>query len=319
MTAITIAHGIRLRVTPVRHARRVNTLIWYPPRFPGCNPDPGPEYPFPGKRKRLEERKELSFQSHALISNPTLFRTALSFCPPCHFAPLSFRTVHCHFAPLCHFERSEKSLPPSYTPPLVSFRAKREIFSPVCKPHKISPHFVRRNDRVRGRSRFFGVIPAAVLPRALQNIVISSAARNLRPRSIPSTRHPLTRHTPYTRHPPTPRHTPYTLSFRAQREIFPPTYTSPRVSFRAKREIFSSFCNPRKISPHFVRRNDKYFFLKQQLKYTYYNLIITNNSKSREWSSRLPLGDSGIPERGTYPQGHTLPIKNRPPARAFFQ
>jgi len=171
------------------------------------------------KHSCLFEHPTCHFEHPPVISSTHLsFRAKREiFSPHLHLTPsvissearnlFSPPTPH----PWCHFERSEKSFLPTYTSPLVSFRAQREIFSPFCKPHKISPHFVRRNDRVRGRGCFFGVIPDAVLPCS-PIIVISSEARNLCPRCIPST-----------------RHTPYILSFRAPHLSF----RAPHLSFRA--------------------------------------------------------------------------------------
>jgi len=129
----------------------------------------------------------------------------------------------------CHFERSEKSSPREPPLPHVISSEARNLFSPPTphcgchferseksspislSPHKISPHCVRRNDkvtvylhcvrrndRVTCRGCFRGVIPDAVYP-------------------VPSK----------------------ILSFRAKREIFTSQYPPRLMSFRAQREIFS--------------------------------------------------------------------------------
>ncbi len=147
--------------------------------------------------------------------------------------------------------------------PSLSFRAQREIFSPHLHltpsvissearnlfphesaltraleypvAHKISPHCVRRNDRVRGRGCFFGVSPDAVLSCTL-SIVISSEARNLSPAASPPLVTPLT------------RHTSYTLSFRAAHCHF------------ERREKSSSHSRLRSFHSGFVLMTSWFFF-----------------------------------------------------------
>jgi len=101
------------------------------------------------------------------------------------------------------------------------------------------------------RSRYSSVIPAAVLPCTQRNIVISSAARNLSTAASPPLVTPLTRHTLTPCHFEQP-----TVISSAARNLFSPPTPHPWCHFERSEKSFP-FYAPHKISPHFVRRNDR--------------------------------------------------------------
>jgi len=111
----------------------------------------------------------------------------------------------------CHFERSEKSFLRCI--PSTCHFERSEKSSPVYTPHKISPHFVRRNDRpLQTARRYHG----------------TSEALPLRP--------------------------PYCHFERSEKSFL--RYIPSTCHFE-RSEKSSPVYTPHKISPHFVRRNDR--------------------------------------------------------------